>query len=449
MRIKNYSFIKHLLLSGFLILAVSGPVFAQTFSDAVVLSLDEALEMGKEKSFGVRLAEKEKAINKSRFQQSSAVFLPQIIVEETGVKTNDPLNVFGFKLKQEIVTTTDFTPALLNDPDAKQNYTTKFEIRQPLINPDGILQRSAASYQYKSSVKQYEGMQHSISFQIKNAYYQVVLAREGIGVLEASLKASKEFELQALNYFNQDLINRAEYLDAKVHAMDVEQQLIEAENNLQQAKDQLRYLLNIDQGTDIETSTPLEQVALTGEYGEMKWNGNSTMKAIGYQVKAAEQMVKASKFSFLPRLNLFGSYAFNDGSLLGTDADSYMIGASFSWNLFSGMKQVGQVNQSKAELQKAKIMYEQAEVNNEMQIKAARRNVTQAQKKKELAELTIEQAEEDLRIKNSRYNQGLEKTGDLLMAEAKLSQFKIQKLQALYQYNIGIAMLEFLYETEL
>ncbi len=51
---------------------------------------------------------------------------------------------FGSKLNQEILTQNDFNPALLNDPSQIENYATKFEIQQPLINVDGIYQRKAA-----------------------------------------------------------------------------------------------------------------------------------------------------------------------------------------------------------------------------------------------------------------------------------------------------------------
>ena len=69
---------------------------------------------------------------------TNSVFLPGIEASHTGVTTNDPLSSFGFKLKQEIVQQADFDPARLNDPGSNENFGTKIEIQQPLLNLDGI-----------------------------------------------------------------------------------------------------------------------------------------------------------------------------------------------------------------------------------------------------------------------------------------------------------------------
>jgi outer membrane protein TolC len=84
-----------------------------------------------------------------------------------------------------------------------------------------------------------------------------------------------------------------------------------------------------------------------------------------------------------------------------------------------------------------------------MEIKQARRSVKQAQKQFDFAEASVEQATEDLRIRSDRYQQGMETTSDLLRAEARLSQVRLQRLNALYQYNISLATLELLLEQEL
>ena len=78
------------------------------------------------------------------YRQTNAVFLPNITVSHTGISTTNPLMAFGSKLNQEILTANDFNPALLNNPNQIQNFATKLEIQQPLINIDGIYQRKAA-----------------------------------------------------------------------------------------------------------------------------------------------------------------------------------------------------------------------------------------------------------------------------------------------------------------
>ena len=111
----------------------------------IKLTLNEALEKARENNYEIKLAESEEDAMRADFNSSLAVFLPQVTLSETFVRTNDPLNTFGLKLKQEIVSQMDFNPALLNDPDAIKNFNTKLEVKQPLINLDGFWGRAAAA----------------------------------------------------------------------------------------------------------------------------------------------------------------------------------------------------------------------------------------------------------------------------------------------------------------
>jgi hypothetical protein len=122
-------------------------LYSNTFAQSakVKLSLDEALKKARENNYEIKLAESEEDAMRADFNSSLAVFLPQITLSETFVRTNDPLNTFGLKLKQEIVSQMDFNPALLNDPDAIKNFNTKLEVKQPLINLDGFWGRAAAA----------------------------------------------------------------------------------------------------------------------------------------------------------------------------------------------------------------------------------------------------------------------------------------------------------------
>jgi outer membrane protein TolC len=83
------------------------------------------------------------------------------------------------------------------------------------------------------------------------------------------------------------------------------------------------------------------------------------------------------------------------------------------------------------------------------EIRKAIRKMEEAREQVRLARITIEQAAEDLRIRSDRYEQGMEKTTDLLRAEVQLEEARMKRLQALYQYNISRARLELLLEKQL
>lgn len=414
------------------------------------MSLSEVLAITEEANFQVRMAEADMDIVRSQYRQTNAAFLPQLSIEETGIRTNDPLSVFGFRLKQEAVTTQDFNPARLNAPDAYNNFSTKFEVRQPVLNSDMLFKRAAVKNQLEATEEQFKGTLQYVRFQVKDTYYRLVLMQKQLEAIDKSLIAARENERQAGNFFDQDMISKADYLAARVRLLELESRKSQVQDQLLTVQDNLNFLLGMEEDLKIVPSDSLQAPRLTADHlGEVKGTTNSELRALKYRVSAAEQMLRSAKFSFVPSINLFGNYEFNDEVLLGTAGESYMIGATFKWNLFSGFSNIGKVMENRAQLNKAKIAYESRSFKNRLEIEQAKRSIRQAQVQLNFAESSVEQASEDFRIRNDRYEQGMEKTTDLLSAEAKLSQARLQRLDALYQYHRSLARLELLLEREM
>jgi outer membrane protein TolC len=412
------------------------------------LSLAEALAIAKESNYAIQMADADVEMVKSRYRQTNAAFLPQISIEETAITTNDPLSVFGFRLKQESVTASDFNPSRLNNPDTYDNFSTRFEVRQPVFNADKLYQRSAVKNQLRASQEQFESAVQQARFRVKDTYYQLLLADRRLEVIAKSLQTAEEMERQAKNFLDQGMISKADYLSARVRLLDLQSQQTQSRDQRTTIQDNLKYLLGIEEEVSIipvdNMSTPRTKVeGLDGFYSK-----NSGLEALRYQVEAAEQMVNSSKLSFIPSLNLFGNYEFNDEVIFGTAGDSYMLGATLKWNLFSGFSNAGKVMQSKAELRKAKLAHQSRSFDHRLSVDRAQRSLNQAREQLELAKATQEQAEEDFRIRNDRYKQGMERTTDLLAAETKLSQSRLQQLNALYLYHRSLAKLELLLEQE-
>lgn len=419
-------------------------------TDVREMSLQEALAITEEASFEIRMAEANMKKVRSQYRQTNAAFLPQLSIEETGVSTNDPLNVFGFKLKQEAVTQADFNPTRLNDPDAYDNFTTTFKAQQPLFNADAIFQRRAVKNQLEAAKKQMEGTIQHVRYQVKDTYYQLQLMEKQDQVITKSLEVAQENERQAKNYYEQDMINKADYLAAKVRVLELKSRQSKVRDQRKTVQDNFRYLLNIEEDVAIEATDSLHmRPGISDEMINAENATNAKLEAMKYRMSAAKEMQRSSKFNFIPSINLFGSYEFNDEVPFGTQGDSYMIGATLKWDLFKGFQNVGKVMESKAQLKKAELAYESSLFKNKMEIQQAQRSLDQAQEQLQFAEASVEQAEEDFRIRNNRYEQGMEKTTDLLQAETKLLQSKLQRLNALYQYNLSIATLELLLEHEM
>lgn len=418
---------------------------------SLVLSLEEAMEIALEQNFDIEQAANEADKSRAQYRQTSAVFLPQLSFEYNAVSTNDPLNVFGFKMKQQSVTEQDFIPASLNDPGSYENYSAAFEIRQPLFNPDMISQRSAVKHQLKSSNEQLQGTKNYIRYQVQKQYFSLVLYNRQLQVIESALQTAGEHRRQAQHFLDEGMISKEDYLAARVYELEMESRKLNTENERTEVEENLALLMGFDGSNVIvpSDSLQLKPVPRFTENDPAIDVNNAQTRAIDYRVRAAEQMVKSSDFSFLPKINLFGSYEYNDNDIAGFGASSYMIGANLRWNIFSGLSKAGKSMEARADLRQAQSMQQNHRFEQENRVRRAVRALEHAEKELELTDESIRQSTEAVKIRSNRYAQGMEKTTDLLEAETKLAEAKLQNVMALFKHNMSIAALNLLLETNL
>ena len=140
--------------------------------DTITIGKKDLLEKAAARNLQTQLAQKNYQVAKADYQQSNALFLPNITASHTAISTTNPLMAFGSKLNQEILTASDFNPALLNDPDKTQNFATVISLQQPLLNADGMYERKAARSKMQAYQLQSERTQEYIQLEVIKAYIQ-------------------------------------------------------------------------------------------------------------------------------------------------------------------------------------------------------------------------------------------------------------------------------------
>ncbi len=379
------------------------------------------------------------------YRQSNALFLPSVSASHTAISTTNPLMAFGSKLNQEILTASDFNPALLNNPAKTQNFATKIEVLQPLINIDGIYGRQAAKYKMEAFQLQTERTKEFLELEVNKAFMQLQLGYQAVNVLEKA-NATAEANLKLIeNYFKQGILQKTDLLSVQVRVNEIKNQLQYAKSNVQNASDYLGFLLNEDMTNRVYK--PIEALGNTIVIETINTLLSANRKDIQAMDKSSEaysKMLQSSKMTFLPRLNAFGSYEWYDDSFLGTKAKGYLVGAQLSWSVFDGYKSIGKMEKAKADLQKSEMENQQYKAQSQLDLNKANRQLKDAENKVNLAKLALEQSKEAYRIRSNRFKQGLEKTTDLLQSETQISQKELEFLQAVFEYNFTQEYLQFL-----
>ncbi|MBQ4913845.1 TolC family protein [Maribacter sp. MMG018] len=404
---------------------------------------EEVLAKVTENNNTLKIAQQEALAAKGDYNQTNAVLLPNISVSHTGIATTNPLMAFGSKLNQEILTAADFNPDLLNDPRQIEDYATRVEVQQPLLNFDGIFQRKAAKAKWTATELQSERMQDYLVLEVEKAYMQLQLAYKTVEVLEKALETAQENKRIADNSYAQGYLQKSDVLAVQVRVTEIENQLQYAKSNVLNASNYLSVLMNDDTNGVLKPTDSLVVFQETIPEVDLSEN-RKDIRAMNAATEAYRQMHKADQMAFLPRLNAFGTYELHDDKAFQGDANGYLFGAELKWNLFEGSKRFGKSQKSKAEYNKSKLELAQYKSESELELNKAKRGLQDAKNKLKLTELALQQSQESLRIRTNRFGQGLEKTTDLLMAETQFSQKQLEYYATIFQYNYALAYVQFL-----
>lgn len=421
---------------------VTGATYAQ---DTLTISKNDLLQKVTENNLQIKAAEKSFQSARADYRQSNALFLPNVNVSHTGILTTNPLMAFGSKLNQEILTASDFNPALLNDPDKIQNFATKIEVQQPLINLDGLYGRQAAKAKMDAFQLQTERTKEYLELEVSKAYMQLQLAYKAVQVLEKANTTAQGNLKFVDNYFKNGMLQKTDLLNVQVRVNEIANQLQYAKSNVQNASDYLAFLLNEDMtGKTFKPAENLDNTIAIETINTTISDSRKDIQAMQKSAEAYQKVFQSSKFGYLPRLNAFGSYELYDQHLFQTSAQGYLVGAQLSWNIFDGFKNVGKTQKAKADFEKATVETEQYKKQSQLELNKTNRQLLDAENKVNLSKLAFEQSQEAYRIRQNRFTQGLEKTTDLLMSETQMAQKELEHLQAVFEYNFTKQYLQFL-----
>jgi outer membrane protein TolC len=433
----------NLKLKYFIICVVSVVVLTSNAQQTTYLSLKSALEKAKGRNSSLKLSELEYKIAKSNYRQTDAVFLPQVTVGLNAMSTNNPLNAFGFLLQQSVVTSLDFDPAKLNNPGSRQNYSAGVDVRVPILNLDMYYARKGAKLQQKAY--EYKNMYtaDNVDYEIRKTYHQLQFAYMSNEILQSTLEDMKQIYKSVTGFYKQGLIQQSDVLNAQVQINIIESALQKSKSSIGDASDGLAFLMGDTLSGVSFVPDSLVQMAEERCFPDLLTE-RSDIKAMDMGVKASDMMVKSSRMNFLPKINAWGNFQYNDKKLLRFDSNSYMIGVNMSWTLFSGNQNRYKLKSAILQRDKYQLEKEQYVDRSRLEIERISRELKNLDFEIKMGKASVAKAEEAFRIMQNRFREGLVSTSDLLTSQAQLSQQRLLLAQSVMNYDITLSYHNFI-----
>ncbi|ERK51226.1 TolC family protein [Leptotrichia sp. oral taxon 879] len=276
------------------------------------------------------------------------------------------------------------------------------------------------------------------------AYIDVYEAISTLGVLQKSKEALDEnYKIQTEKY-NLRMVTKPEYREAERSVKDMEAQIVQQQGNIEIAKESLGILIGISNPSNIEIvpfgveDNFTKSIDLKKDMEKLTTQ-NTEYKIAQKQIDISRKNTKLEKSSFYPTIN----GTINYGSLNSANRlkDVFRVrdfssaaGVTFSWDIFDWGKR-------KEDVKYAKKTEEIAEVKSEQTLDQVRANMRKTyyqlqalEKSLEALKVAVESAEETYELEKERYSYNLITMNNLLDAEAKLRQSRVNYATSKLKY---------------
>jgi len=431
-----------------LVFCAAGTMFAQAPPEPFPLSLQQAASIALEKNPLRKAAFADTKAASAGVQEARSFLMPRVNFSETATRGDDPVYVFGAKLRQQRFTTNDFHLNELNTPLPFGNFTTRFggtwNLFDSFASWHGV---SRAKEMNIAATYQLERSDQEILFRVVQSYYGVLLATKQLEVAEQAQKTAKSIMDRSQVRYDVGLVVESDLLSAKVRLAGREQELIRARNNLAMARAQLNIAMGVPADTQYEPADPLADrslaVASLPDVEQKALSTRPDLKRIEAQQSAQDLSVAIAKSSFGPRLNAFAGWEMDNPTFLaGGGGNNWLGGIELQIDLFEGGAKRAALSRERAIAEKMAALKQAANDAVRLEVRQAYYDQDSSRQQVEVARTAISQAQESLRINQDRYDGGLLTITDLLGAEEAARRSQADYWQAVYQFHISYANLE-------
>lgn len=395
------------------------------------LSLEDALKLSLTYNRTLQAALEEKNIARGRIWEAYGEALPLI-------------SLTGSYTRLDQVASLEFEGIKIN-LGFFNNYTTTLSVVQPIYRGGRASAALRASRLYKSLVDEnLRALMTGTIFETVRAYYQVLLAQEQLKVTENYVKLAEAHLKDVETKRKYGVASDFNVLRSQVELSNARAQKIGFQNQLQVTKLYLLKTMGVSQESQIELVDQLT-------YNPMQVNAEEVMReafANRPELEGAELTIKlqkeaiiSAKSNYWPGIDAFFNWnvARPDPHITMIDkwGSAWQVGISFNFTLFDGLRREGQMIRERAALKQYQTKFMDSREQILFEIHSAIVALQNATESLEAQKLTLDQANEGLRLAEAGYKEGVLDQVSVLEARAALTQAQLFYCKSLYDHALA------------
>ncbi|WP_394129541.1 TolC family protein [Shewanella maritima] len=296
--------------------------------------------------------------------------------------------------------------------------------------------------QVSEQQQQFALSQRELFNQLVQRYFAVNVTNT-VAHTQSQLVASlSEHADHASKLEQQGQIAKVELLNAQVALDNAKVQMRHAQRQHEMAQIALSRMLQLPQVQPASHLFVLTNQPSLSQLSSMTMNEHPALKLLQAKEAQANGLIALEKGSYYPTVFLYGNYTlYEDDSLFSKVEPDWMVGVGVKVPLLSRDGHSGKVQAAQSALLQARHTKAQTQQDLSLLVDQTYRQLLQAYEEIIALDSTLALAQENLRLRELAFNQGLSTSIERVDAELKLNGAKTQQLGAQYRYIQSYAML--------
>ncbi len=404
------------------------------------LTLQQALSLALQHSPDVAAAERRLEAARALVGEAEAGFYPKINVSEQYTDTNNPVGAFMSVLNQRRFSfDVDF-----NHPRPTENFNTRLSLTQPLFSGGRtVIARRIARTTVERSADDLRRVHHDLMFEVTQAYFVVLQAQELVTVQREAVAQVEAQLALAKARFGAGTAVRSDVLSVDVRLAEVREELIKAQNRLALSQAAFNAILGVELERPFVLSPESRVDALEARLEEVRKAALERRPEVARLRKErviGEERLRLARAEYLPTLNVVAAYDLDSQNFSRLE-DSWQVGVALHLNLFDGFATAAKVHQARHNLEEIKALERRLELDIQLEAKEAFLSVQEARDRIRVAAKSVQQAEESLRIIETRYRGEIALVTEVIDAQVALTGARTRLVTARFAEQIALARL--------
>ena len=409
-----------------------------------IWSLEDCIDYALKNNISLKQSELNIELNKNEYFQSKMELLPTVNISNSFNNNRGRyINPFTNEFDEEVSSSLNLS------------YNSNFSLFNGFKNINQI--KKAANESLKS-IYDLESAQNDLISSIALSYLQILFNEELYQTSKSQLDLTKNQENRIQTLVEAGSMAHGELLNIQSQLALEEQQLIQAENQLNLSKLQLAQLLELDQYENLnvlklDIKVPIFKIQnnINTDYA-IALNTQSSIKSSELQINSAIYDLKIAKANYLPNLsigyristlyldNVNDMFTFNEQLENNQQSAIYL---SLNIPIFNKWSVRNSVAQSKIQIENSHLIAQQAKNQLRKNMEQAYADQLAAYKKYQATQKAVIAFQEAFNYINERYELGMVNSYEFNESKNKLITAESDELRAKYDLIFKVKLYEF------